>query len=271
MGESKRETVEKVYTRNTGTEGAREKRRRLDLNAAQVAGSAVAAVVAAKLAAKMGVYGTVLGAGVISVIATCGGSVLQHMFRSTGERVREVAVPVGRTRRGRRAEERPGLRREFGEATVYGTRVRGRKRSAIAAALVFVLAMAGITAYELMSGQDFSGGRGTTISGVVRGGDSGHRPATTPSPTHPEQRRGQSPDGSPEQHGDDHDPSRQPTPRPGGQDSGGDGDTGSATPAPDPADPTDPTPAPPPDPTAPAPTPTPTPPAAAPSADGPTG
>ncbi|MDN3292641.1 hypothetical protein QWM81_00995 [Streptomyces ficellus] len=150
-------TDQKVYTPNTGTEGRAERRKRLDLNAAQVAGSAVAAVVAAKLASKMGVYGTVLGAGVISVIATCGGSIFQHLLRSTAERVRE-----------------------FGGAATYATRVRGWKRSAIAAALVFGLAMVGITAYELISGQDLSGGRGTTITSVVRGGDSAPRPSPSP-------------------------------------------------------------------------------------------
>ncbi|MFF8827822.1 hypothetical protein [Streptomyces sp. NPDC015131] len=227
MGEPRPEMDQKVYTRNSRTEGAHDGaeraeqtgqagraeradgaekpgKRRLDLNAAQVAGSAVAAVVAAKLASKMGVYGTVLGAGVISIIATCGGSVFQHVFRSTGERVRgvtEAALPATRpTGRGTRAsgkvrrfrgagragktgkaeEARPDAHGVFGEATTYGTRVRGWKRSAVAAALVFGVAMAGITAYELISGQDFSGGKGTTISGVVRGGDSGSRPDPDP-------------------------------------------------------------------------------------------
>ncbi|MEU6736031.1 hypothetical protein ABZ929_23040 [Streptomyces physcomitrii] len=66
--------------------------RRLDLNLPQVAGGAVAAVVAAKLAANLGVYGTILGAGVVSVVATCGGTLFQHFFRRTGEQIREVAV-----------------------------------------------------------------------------------------------------------------------------------------------------------------------------------
>ncbi|MET9801676.1 hypothetical protein [Streptomyces sp. NPDC006368] len=166
-----------------------DKPKRLDLNAAQVAGSAVAAVVAAKLASNMGVYGTVLGAGVISVIATCGGSVFQHVFRTTGERVRDVTVPARvprpRTRHARVARGEfgePGGPADFGAPTTYGTRVRGRRRSAVGAALVFVLAMAGITSYELISGHDFGGGEGTTISSVVRGGDEAHRPATTPPP-----------------------------------------------------------------------------------------
>uniref|UniRef100_UPI002FDBF155 hypothetical protein n=1 Tax=Streptomyces sp. IBSBF 2435 TaxID=2903531 RepID=UPI002FDBF155 len=73
---------------------------RLDLSVPQVAGSAVAAVVAAKLASNLGVYGTIVGAGVVSVLGTCGGSILQHFFRRTGRQVQEVAV-----------QARPGVRR----------------------------------------------------------------------------------------------------------------------------------------------------------------
>ncbi|WP_256107068.1 hypothetical protein [Streptomyces sp. ODS05-4] len=150
-----------------------ERKRRIDLSAPQVAGSAVAAVVAAKLASNMGVYGTVLGAGVISVIATCGGSVFQHLFSRTGEQVRGAKEQVGaRSRRPTRtgAPADAAADGRFGAATTYGTRVRGWKRSAVAAALVFLVAMAGITTYELATGQDFSGGKGTTVGSVVRGG-----------------------------------------------------------------------------------------------------
>lgn len=67
-------------------------KRRVDLSVPQVAGSAVAAVVAAKLASSFGVYGTILGAGVVSALATCGGTVFQHFFKRTGEQIRDVAV-----------------------------------------------------------------------------------------------------------------------------------------------------------------------------------
>ncbi|QGV82524.1 hypothetical protein EIZ62_07320 [Streptomyces ficellus] len=198
----------------------------------------------------MGVYGTVLGAGVISVIATCGGSVLQQLLRSTGERVRDVTTP-GTRPRARRAAVPTNSGGEFGTATTYGTRVRGWKRSAIAAALVFGVAMAGITAYELMSGQDLSGGRGTTISGVVRGGDPGPRQPATPPPGDPDrgtdQRPGRGTDQRPDQQGTPQEqpqprrsePSRPgdtptPTPTPSTPDPG-QGDTGDGTPPPAPA------------------------------------
>ncbi|MET9428051.1 MULTISPECIES: hypothetical protein [unclassified Streptomyces] len=211
-----------------------------------MAGSAVAAVVAAKLAAKLGVYGTVLGAGVISVIATCGGPVFQHLLTAAGERVRAVRRPRST------ASAEPGpAHGEFGGATTYRartrartarTRGRGRRRSVIAAALVFVLAMAGITAYELISGQDFSGGGGTTIGSVVRGGDSERSRPVTPH-DNPYRQQAPSPDPDPDP-GAHTDPTPTPTPPPTP-----DPDTTSPFPSPTP------TPTPPP-----TPTPTPTPP-----------
>ncbi|WP_405939219.1 hypothetical protein OG338_23670 [Streptomyces sp. NBC_00726] len=198
------------------------KERRIDLSLPQVAGSAVAAVAAAVAASQLGVYGTIAGAGIMSVVATCGGSVFQHFFRRTGEQIREVTVQVKHPDREvtvhtretgapepapretvllgavdgpgavddattvlRRANPDPrpdetmllrgpavgaGPDEEFSEATTHGTRLRGWKRSAIGAAVVFAVSMAGITTYELISGGDLSGGHGTTVGSVVRGG-----------------------------------------------------------------------------------------------------
>ncbi|MEV4338578.1 hypothetical protein [Streptomyces sp. NPDC049590] len=154
-------------------------RKRIDLNVAQVAGSALAAVVAAKLASYFGVYGTILGAGVVSVLATCGGSVFQHFFKRTGEQLREKTVVAARPRE--RAVPAPG---EFTEGTVYRARVKSWRRPLVAAALVFGVTMAGITAYELVSGNSFSGGRGTTVSDAVTGRHtSGARSDDTPAPS----------------------------------------------------------------------------------------
>ncbi|MEU6933165.1 hypothetical protein [Streptomyces sp. NPDC046385] len=163
----------------------------------QVAGSAVAAVVAAKLASTLGVYGTILGAGVISVIATCGGPLLQHLFKRTGEQMHaatNTTRPKGHQVPARFGDEPYGAEpydEEFGAPTTHGTRVRGWKRSAVGAAAVFLIAMGGITAYELTSGQDLSGTKGTTTFGSAVRGDSGARdekqsdrgvtPSSTPS------------------------------------------------------------------------------------------
>ncbi|MGW3330748.1 hypothetical protein ACWDF9_09425 [Streptomyces rubiginosohelvolus] len=254
----------------------------------------MAAVAAAVLASQLGVYGTIAGAGVMSVVATCGGSVFQHFFRRTGEQIREVTVqvthPEGRqvtvhtketTPAGRRAaaqrtepepagpqpaddattvlpmvgpgtvpevipdaestqvlrlidtdrtqlldlgDERTRMLRvpppdggpgadadrtqmipraddrtqmlpqagadraavpddAFGEGVTHGTRLRGWKRPALAAAAVFAVSMAGITAFELISGNDLSGGQGTTLSSVVRGGGDRDPGPTDPAPS----------------------------------------------------------------------------------------
>ncbi|MFC8277386.1 hypothetical protein ACFUJR_33605 [Streptomyces sp. NPDC057271] len=246
-------------------------KKKLDLSIAQVSGSAVAAVVAAKLASTLGVYGTILGAGVISVIATCGSSVFHHLFKRTGEQIREVTVPAeapkAQARRGVFGRTQvltavggpavPPYDREFGEATTHGTRVRGWKRSAAGAALVFLVAMGGVTAYELISDQDFSGTKGRTTFGSVVRGD-GEARNETPSDDGPTRQQGR------------------PAQRDGGTDPAGGGKrgTGESTPAPTPTptdptgsigdDPTssDPTPTPPatPAPSDPTPTPIPTPP-----------
>lgn len=200
-------------------------RKRIDLNVPQVAGGALAAVVAAKLASYFGVYGTILGAGVVSVLATCGGTVLQHFFKRTGEQLREKAVVAARPRE--RTVPAPG---EFTEGTVYRARVKSWRRPLVAAALVFGVTMAGITAYELISGNSFSGGKGTTVSDAVTGRNSsgtrsGHTPAPsdTPSPRHTPAGGG--------------DTSHSTSPTPGGSPSGEPGDGSGGTPSGTPATP----------------------------------
>ncbi|MFD7980693.1 hypothetical protein [Streptomyces sp. NPDC059071] len=172
-----------------GRDMPEEKKKRFDLSLPQVVGSALAAVLAAKLASTLGVYGTILGAGVISVIATCGGPVLQHVLKRTGEQMREATTAARPKARQAPAQAPASYSEAFGEPTTHGTRVRGWKRSALGAAVVFLVAMGGITAYELTSGQDLGGTKGaTTFGSAVRGegsGGSGQRPSTggTPSST----------------------------------------------------------------------------------------
>ncbi|MFE1027890.1 hypothetical protein ACFW5I_25520 [Streptomyces sp. NPDC058818] len=191
------------------------KPKRIDLSVPQVAGSALAAVVAAKLASSFGVYGTILGAGLISVVATCGGSVLQHFFKRTGEQMR-VKRAVGAVRTGGPAAPVPG---EFTRGTVYRARTTGWKRPLVAAALVFGVTMAGITTYELASGESLSGSRSTTVGSAFTGhGES------TPNP-------GESGDSGGSKNTQDNQ-DKQSSGGPGGsEDSGSGGDTPAATPS----------------------------------------
>ncbi|MFI6645158.1 hypothetical protein [Streptomyces sp. NPDC050504] len=273
-----------------GNDEGDEKKPRLELSVPQVAGSAVAAIAAAVLASRMGVYGTILGAGVVSVVATSGGAVFQHFFRRTGEQIREVTVsakprtgqvparPYGAggadveatrllpraggpgdaeaTRLLPRVEDPDDATRvlrqvtvptggefdqgrfgvgpageaddEFGEATTHGTRVRGRKRSAVAAAVVFGVAMLGITGYELIADEDLSGGKGTTVGSVLRGGNEKSEPSTTPSsdPKGGERPSGEGGGDKGERDGKGDRPDK-------GTGTGGSGEPGKESPAPD--------------------------------------
>ncbi|ATL31003.1 hypothetical protein [Streptomyces formicae] len=283
--------------KESNDEQASEGKRRLDLSVPQVAGSAIAAVVAAKLASNLGVYGTILGAGVVSAIATCGGTVFQHFFKRTGEQIRDVTVqakPKARQVPAQAAAQVPGTFRaaaytgavgatgpvtttwgrpqaadaadettalpvtdaadptavlpvtgaadptallpvadhdqdaertqllgsvdatqvvprddatrvlrvggpvpvplpdpgvptpseEFTEGTTHRTQIRSWKRPLIAAAVVFGVTMAGITTYELVTDENFSGsGTGTTFSNVFKGNNTPPKdePSTPPS------------------------------------------------------------------------------------------
>ncbi|MGW1868129.1 hypothetical protein ACWCPS_21460 [Streptomyces mauvecolor] len=263
---------------DTGTE----EKKRIDLSVPQVAGSALAAVTAAVLASQMGVYGTFVGAGVVSVVATCGGTVFQHFFKRTGEQLREVTVqaksgsrqvPVvspykgaqhgtavlpqadadrtqllkpldettmlpqadaDRTQLLKSLDEtrllssaaRPA--KQFNEATVHGTRLRGWKRPLLAAAVVFGVSMGGITAYELISGGEVGGnGTGTTLSSVLTGGSKKQEKPSAPSDTGDDHKDAPGTGGS-------------PTPGTGGGTTGGDSSTTGPSPTPSPSKSTDP-------------------------------
>ncbi|MEU8838391.1 hypothetical protein AB0D97_04545 [Streptomyces roseus] len=224
-------------------------KKNLDLSVAQIAGSSLATVAAALLASQLGVYGTILGAGVVSVVATAGGPVIQHFFKRTGDQLRESATrPRARQVPAPGGEKAPDaaltLRAaaplgEFGEATVHGTRVRGWKRTAVASGTAFAIALGGLGAYEAFSGTAISQGGGTIWSGGTRkagdeepagpgkepgtGGKGGATPGTgsSPSPSAPHGDRG---------------PGREPSPGPASPDpSGSSGSSGSGDPAPSPS------------------------------------
>ncbi|MFI1826103.1 hypothetical protein ACH41E_06550 [Streptomyces sp. NPDC020412] len=204
--------------------------RRLDLSVPQVAGSALAAVAAAVLASRLGVYGTIIGAGVVSVVATCGGSVFQHLFSRTGDQMRGATTRPRRLRRPGEAARHtlsplpdgpyaaaeppdataawpraaPGAQGfdgtavrdgksggEFGAPTTHGTRGRRWKRPLVAAAVVFGVAMTGITGYEVLSGSGLDGGNGTTVGSVVRGDQDGGSPPKDAPSTPPADERDQ--------------------------------------------------------------------------------
>ncbi|MFG3227781.1 hypothetical protein ACGF07_23760 [Kitasatospora sp. NPDC048194] len=189
----------------------KEERRRIDLSVAQVAASALATVVGALLASELGVYGTIMGAAVVSVGATTGGAVLQHVFRRTGEQLRGAVdrgpyrtvntlrqVPLAPERAAEQSAEQSGgphagppvLTAEWNEPQVVRARRRWSWRTyAAVSGLVFLLAMTPIMVFELATGQPVSAtvkgesGSGTSFGGTVtpRGSTRQDPPSERPS------------------------------------------------------------------------------------------
>ncbi|MFC8449951.1 hypothetical protein [Kitasatospora sp. NPDC057223] len=147
----------------------------------QVAASALATVAGAVLASELGVAGTVTGAAVVSIAATTSGAVLQHFFRRTGEQLREAADtgPGGTVNSLRQVPAAapgpaPAISPDWNRSRVQKAGRRWTWKSyAAVSALVFVLAMVPILAFELVTGQPVSAtvqggtGRGTSFGGTV--------------------------------------------------------------------------------------------------------
>jgi hypothetical protein len=207
--------------------------RKLELSPAQVAGSALAAVSGAVLASWLGTTGTIVGAALGSVIATVGATAYTYSLRRTSAVVRRTAAQVRETGMAstvvipRISGHRPQLPQpidgsdesdaEPGARTDDGNRPEGDDEGrfavlrslpwvkvALTAAAVMVVAMAGITAFEAVTGKPVSaytrGGSstGTSVNGVLGLDHSPKKakPTETPSPI-PSPSESVSPSGSP--------------------------------------------------------------------------
>ena len=227
-------------------------KKRIDLSLTQVAGSGAAALVAAYLASFLGVYGTILGAAVVSVLATTGGAIFQHVFRRTGEQLRDATAPLARPQNRRtppaddatrvlpaytrtRAHDpaavaptaepdtallMPRLPHDesFNESTLHGTRWRGWRRSLLTAAAVFAVAMAVFTGIELATGTSLSH---TAVGQAVQGGGArqapsvpSRQPSTPPSGGAGQSGTGSAPSQDPSTGTDGSTPSGQPSATP---------------------------------------------------------
>ena len=254
--------------RSPAEEGGKQERKRIDLSVAQVAASALAAVVGALLASELGVYGTIMGAAVVSIGATTGGAVFQHAFRRTGQQLR-AAVDRGPNQTVNSLRQVPveperAAPEPLGPQVVRARRRWGWKSYAAVSGLVFLLAMTPILAFELATGQPVSAtvkgesGNGTSFGGAVTPKSStpqdtpAERPATggggrgpggvpsggasAPASTPPSREPGRTPSGGTGEHGGAASPSAVPstTPSSGASPSagGGSGPTGGSTPQP---------------------------------------
>jgi hypothetical protein len=178
----------------------------------QVVAGALAAVTAALIGSTMGVAGTVVGAGLASVISTVGGTLYLRSIQRTRESVRTVRAKVvgrsGGTTVMVSAEDpsqdptdeqaQPGEEVEAEPATSTDDRPPAAKRRsrwavlAVTTLAAFALGMLAVTGVEWLRGESLSGDGGTTLGSIVAPHhDSGSTedPAdpttstTTPSPT----------------------------------------------------------------------------------------
>jgi hypothetical protein len=148
-----------------------EKSEKSGIKIVSVIAAALAAVTAALLGSTLGVAGTVLGAGVASVVTTVGGEVYLRSLQRTREAAqRAKALAVLGTRRGVTREE-PAPEIVEDEAEEAKSKWKPRWPLIIGTSLVaFVIAIVAITSFEGATGKTFGGGEGTTIGKIVGGG-----------------------------------------------------------------------------------------------------
>jgi hypothetical protein len=148
----------------------------------QVLAGALAAVTAALIGSTMGVAGTVVGAGLASVISTVGGTLYLRSIQRTRDGVRTVrAKVVGRSGGATvlvstddsEPVPEPGDEVEASDEPVAEERPPAEKRRlrwpvlVVTTVAAFALGMAAVTGVEWLRGESLSGGSGTTFGSVV--------------------------------------------------------------------------------------------------------
>jgi hypothetical protein len=156
---------------------------RLSLSATQIVASGLAAVSATVAASYFGIAGTVIGAGLGSVISVIGSAVYSYSIRQTHSRVRQgLDVAVAHRFSLDRRTSAPGGRTDSRLRTLAaGLRTSvSPRRLALAAGALFLLVLAATTGFELASGRPLA----ATVSGKQGTGtslDGGHT-SSKPSP-----------------------------------------------------------------------------------------
>ena len=150
----------------------------------QVLAGALAAVTAALIGSTMGVAGTVVGAGLASVISTVGGAVYLRSIQRTRDSVRTVRAKVvgrsgGATVLVSTDDEEPApepgdeVDASASDEPVAEDRPPAEKRRlrwpvlVVTSVAAFALGMVAVTGVEWLRGESLSGGSGTTFGSVV--------------------------------------------------------------------------------------------------------
>lgn len=192
-------------------------KRSSEITLSRLAATALAAITAAFLGSSLGTAGTVIGAGVASLVSTVAAALYQQSLDRTGNRVRsrvtQSRAPAPTSTAHTQADPAPiepvptesgpieSVPTESGpisltpiepapteSAPIERTPRRLRVRTAAAlTALAFVVGMAVVTSYELLTHGPISGGdNGTTISSLFGQPTANHPPThPTTTPTQP--------------------------------------------------------------------------------------
>lgn len=192
----------------------RDAKRKFDLSLSSLTAGSLAAITAAALGAQLGVAGTIIGAGVGSLISAVATAIFRVSLQDGRARLREAYDRAAQLRtrgdllassgdRGASVmtggphvpaatgDSDPTAQRPADEPVDEEQRIPLRKRNRIpasrwrlvllGAAATFLVALGLITAYEAIAGQTLSGERGTSITRVVNDGpDGGETPTDVP-------------------------------------------------------------------------------------------
>lgn len=180
-----------------------DERERFRVSGIQVAAGSAAAATAAFAASSLGLAGTIVGAALVSATITVLAAVYDHSLRRASERLREARL-LESARRGSEGGADPAGRRseQVAEPDEESTLVLPAldlegsdgyhwRRIAVVSLLVFALAMAAVTAFELVTGKPVSSlftgddASGTTIGNVVDRPRRSEDPTPTPSSPDP--------------------------------------------------------------------------------------
>ncbi|HEY3606895.1 MAG TPA: hypothetical protein VGL06_05310 [Pseudonocardiaceae bacterium] len=153
--------------------------RKPDIRLSQLIATALAAITAAFLGSRLGTAGTVIGAGVASIVSTVAGALYQHSLDRTSRSVRSRVGPA-------RTDDPAAPDATDDTVSVPGRPAARRPRWIVAVALTalaFVIGMGAVTGVELLRNGPISGGDNGTTVGSLFGQPTRRAPSTSTPPS----------------------------------------------------------------------------------------
>lgn len=159
-------------------------------NVPQIAGGALAAITSAAVGSRLGYAGTLVGAGIASVLAAFATTlytkglertrdgVKKIVLRDADGKIQEIAVPDEGEQESSLQQTGVPVKGRGEKGSRWGRPLAVLGGAVATAAVTFVVAMGVVTGWEFGTGQTLDGRTGTTIGQV-----SNRRASTTPTPT----------------------------------------------------------------------------------------